>query len=61
MKDFNKVYEALIEYGYFTEKELELITNINGNTIETLNDCIYSRFGFHDLGQLLGEEEDEED
>ena len=50
--DFNYVYEKLIEMGVATEKEIDLVCNINGNTIETLNDIIYARTGYHDLEQL---------
>jgi len=52
-KDFEQVYDYLLENDYFTEKELELVTNINGNSIETLNDMLYARFGYRDIEQML--------
>ena len=55
MKNVTEIYEALIEYGYFTEDELTLVTNINGYTIETLNDCIYCRYGYHSFDALMEE------
>jgi len=61
MEDVTELYEELIDLGMFTDEELELITNINGYSIDTLNDCIYSRFGFHSLKQYLDEEEEEEE
>lgn len=57
--DFNSVsetYEYLIDHEYFTKDELDLVTNINGWNVESLNDCIYARYGYHDLEQLLDEE-----
>jgi hypothetical protein len=58
--DPTEIYEILIDNNYFTQEELDLITNINGFNVETLNDCIYARYGFHDLAQLIGEESEEE-
>ena len=52
-KDVNFVYIYLIDNGYFTEAELQLMTCVNGYTIDTLNDCIYARYGYHSLEQLL--------
>lgn len=51
-----EIYNNLIDNGYFTEKELELITNINGFNLETLNDAIYTRYGYRDYEQLTQEE-----
>lgn len=55
-ENVGQVYEYLIDHEYFTSEELDLVTNINGWNIESLNDCIYARFGFHDLEQLIDEE-----
>jgi len=49
-------WDRLVDAGYFTDKELELVTYINGYTIETLNDCIYARFGYRSLEQMEGED-----
>jgi hypothetical protein len=57
LNDVVYVYEYLIDNEYFKQEELDLITNIKGWNIETLNDCIYARYGFHDLEQLIGENE----
>ena len=55
------LYDDLIIRGMFTEEELELVTNINGNTVDTLNDCIYCRYGYRSLEQMDGEDEDNEE
>lgn len=55
-----EVYEFLIDNNYFTQEELDLTTNINGFNIETLNDCLYARYGYRSLSQMLEEENEEE-
>lgn len=49
---FNELYARLLEKELFTEDELDLVTNINGSSVETLNDCIYARYGYRDLEQF---------
>lgn len=58
MDNFNELFENLIDMGFFTEDELVLVTYINGSTIDTLNDCIYSRYGYRSFEQMV-EEDDE--
>lgn len=60
-EDVNTLYEELLDGDLFTSEELQLITNLNGYSVETLNDAIYIRYGYRSLGQMLGEYEDEED
>lgn len=49
------LWVELVQMGLFTEQELQLLTDINGYTIETLNDAIYSRYGYRDYEQIIGE------
>ena len=56
-KDF--LWDYLVEQGVATEEELQLVTNINGFTVETLNDVIYARTGYRDYFQLADIEEEE--
>lgn len=58
MESVNKIYNELVENNYFTNEELSLITCINGYTVDTLNDCIYARYGYHNLEQLKEYEEE---
>lgn len=53
--DKNEIYDYLIDNEIATQGELDLITNINGFSEKTLNDVIYSKTGYNDIGQLLGE------
>lgn len=47
------IWDAIIEYGIATEKELELVTSINGYNENTLNDVVYVRTGYRNIEQLL--------
>lgn len=53
MDSFNELFDNLIDMGFFTEDELVLVTNINGSTIDTLNDCIFARYGYRSFQQMV--------
>lgn len=61
-----ELWETIVELGIATDNEIDLVTNINGNSIETLNDIIYARTGYRDIesyeeSELDGyDDEDEE-
>ena len=55
--DINNLWDYLVNNSIATQEELELITSINGYSIDTLNDVIYARTGYHDLEQLQEESE----
>jgi len=52
----DELWQKLIDEQLFTEDELQLITNINGYSIETLNDCLYARYGYRSYEQMTDEE-----
>ena len=54
--EIDRIWDYLIESGIATEKELDLITCINGYSVETLNDVIYARTGYRSLDQLIDDE-----
>ena len=54
-KDVNELWDELLECDLFTEEELRLLTNINGYSLETLNDAIFARYGHRDLEQMMEE------
>ena len=58
MENVVALYDELVSRYLFTQAELDLITGINGFSIETLNDCIYSRFGYRSLAQMDGEDDE---
>lgn len=49
------IYCYYIDAELFTEAEIQLLTNINGLSVETLNDAIFSRYGYRDLEQMMEE------
>ena len=49
------LWDTLVDRGYFTDKELDLVTNINGYSVDTLNDCLYARYGYRSLEQMEDE------
>ena len=46
-----KMYDELLELHICTSGEAQLITNINGYNEQALNDIVYARTGYQDLGQ----------
>ena len=61
MRTVQEVFDYLIDHEYFTYDELHLVTLIDGWNMEVLNDCIYARYGYRSLGQMLNESEEEDD
>ena len=57
--DIESTWDYLVETGIATEQELGLITDINGYSIEALNDIIYVRTAYQDAEQLQEEEGEE--
>lgn len=49
------LWDTLVDRGYFTDTELDLVTSINGYSVDTLNDCLYARYGYRDLDQMDSE------
>ena len=49
----NELWAELVNRGLFTDRELQLLTNINGFSVETLNDALYSRYGYRDYDQMM--------
>lgn len=49
------IYCYYIDAELFTEADMQLITNINGYNVQTLNDMLYARYGYRDLNQMLDE------
>ena len=53
--DKDEYWGLLIEYGIATEDELQLITDINGYSEETLDDVLYARTGYRSWEQYKSE------
>lgn len=52
----NYVWDFLLEHNIANEREMILVTKINGYKVETLNDILYARTGYHDIEQYAEEE-----
>lgn len=52
MNEINELYDKIVAYGIATEQELNLITSINGYNLDTLNEVIYVRTGYLNIGQF---------
>ena len=50
--DVSIIWDLIINYRIATDEELQLVTSINGYNIESLNDVIYCRTGYHDIEQF---------
>ena len=46
------LHDSMIDLGIATEKEICLVTSINGYNLETLNSILYSRTGYRDWEQF---------
>lgn len=47
--------EFLINNSIATQEEIELVCDINGYSIETLNDILYARTGYRYIEQMKEE------
>jgi hypothetical protein len=59
---FNKeqeIWDYIIDNSIASEEALTLITNINGYSVDTLNDVIYAMTGYRSMEQLEGEDNDD--
>ena len=56
-----KLEQWLIDTMTATEEEIDLIYSINGQTLESVEDILYSRTGYRSLDQIIGEKEEEEE
>lgn len=50
----NEYWNYLIESGIATEEELQLVTDVAGYSVETLDDVLYVRTGYRSIDQIEG-------
>lgn len=55
MDKFNNSYDLLIESNLFTERELQIVCNICGNSVDTLNDAVFACYGVRTVDDLFEE------
>lgn len=51
-----KIWDYIIETGIATDKELKLVTCINGYNEQALDDIIYARTGYRNIEQIIDNE-----
>ena len=56
--DVSKYYDAVIELFPDYEKAFEMLTNVNGFSIDVINDGIYSITGYRSLDDYVSNELD---
>ena len=56
MEQTNLLWDYLIDNEIATEDALVLLTNINGYSVETLEDALYALTGYRSIDQLEDEE-----
>lgn len=57
----NELWTLIVKYGIATDSEIDLVTDINGNSIETLNNIIYARTGYRDIESYEESEFDDDE
>ena len=57
----NELWTLIVKYEIATDSEIDLVTDINGNSIETLNNIIYARTGYRDIESYEESEFDDDD
>lgn len=60
-KERLKLEQYLIDTMTATEDEIDLVYSINGQTLESAEDILYSRTGYRSLDQIIGKDEEDED
>lgn len=55
MNKVELLWDGIIDYGIATEKELQLVTCLNGYNEKTLNDVVFIRTGYNDLNDFINE------
>ena len=51
-----KLWDLLVNYELATEPTLQLVTRLNGYTLETLEDVLYALTGYHSYEQFMENE-----
>lgn len=51
MNKTSELIEKIVEYGIATREEIKLVTDINGETVETLNEIIFVRTADRNIKQ----------
>lgn len=53
MMNLEETWDKIIELGIATEAELQLVTTLDGYSIDTLNNVVYVRTAYNNLNDYL--------
>lgn len=53
MINLEETWDKITELGIATESELQLVTSLNGYSIDTLNSVVYVRTAYNTLSDYL--------
>ena len=56
-----EAWDYLIESGLASEETLQVVTSINGYSLDTLESVLYATAGYHSFDQYLDEDDDEDE
>jgi hypothetical protein len=55
-KELNKIWDLLVNYELASEETLQLITRLNGYSLETMESVLYTLTGYHSYEQFMENE-----
>ena len=55
-----EAWDYLIETGLASEETLQVVTSINGYSLDTLESVLYATAGYHKFSQMDDEEDEDE-
>ena len=56
-KERDFLEEMLVSFGVATQEEIDLVCNINGYSLDTMEDILYARTGLRNIEQFCDEYE----
>ena len=55
-QQIEKLWDLIVNYKLATVQSLQLVTRLNGYTLETLEDVLYALTGYHSYEQFMENE-----
>ena len=55
-KQIEKLWDLIVNYELATESTLQLVTRLNGYTLETMENVLYALNGYHSYDQFMENE-----
>jgi hypothetical protein len=55
-QQIKKLWDLIVNYELTSEHSLQLVTRLNGYTLETMEDILYALTGYHSYEQFMENE-----